>query len=129
MEDREELIELKENEDSQQIIGACEHEVAEYEVGEPSPSEYDETDPSQLPIAAFRNEIVSAMRLEQPVSFSPPKNRVLVCTGETGSGKTTQIPQVQQCQYLECNVSITYNPHNKRNIILPSGSFLQTTLE
>ncbi len=95
MEVREELVELKKNVDSGQKIGACEHEVTEDEGGEYSPSEYDETDPSQLPIAAFRNEIVSALRLEQPKSFTPANKRVLVCTGETGSGKTTQIPQVR----------------------------------
>ncbi len=76
-------------------MGACGHQVAKDDGGESFASEYDETDPSQLPIAAFRNEIVSALRLEQPLSFSPANKRVLVCTGETGSGKTTQIPQVR----------------------------------
>lgn len=40
-----------------------------------------ETEP--LPVTLFKEKLVSAVRASQ----------VLVCTGETGSGKTTQIPQ------------------------------------
>ena len=36
-----------------------------------------------LPVARFRGELTRALR----------EHGVLVCTGETGSGKTTQIPQ------------------------------------
>ncbi|HEY5909065.1 MAG TPA: ATP-dependent RNA helicase HrpA [Verrucomicrobiae bacterium] len=40
--------------------------------------------PAELPISARREEIVAAIR----------KNQVLVVAGETGSGKTTQIPKM-----------------------------------
>ncbi|MBN2284157.1 MAG: ATP-dependent RNA helicase HrpA [Deltaproteobacteria bacterium] len=42
------------------------------------------TYPDSLPISAARNEIVNAIR----------NHRVIVVTGETGSGKTTQIPKM-----------------------------------
>ena len=41
----------------------------------------EETDP--LPVTLFKEQLMEAVRASQ----------VLVCTGETGSGKTTQIPQ------------------------------------
>lgn len=41
----------------------------------------EETEP--LPVTLFKDQLMEAVRA----------NRVLVCTGETGSGKTTQIPQ------------------------------------
>lgn len=41
----------------------------------------EETEP--LPVTLFKDELMKAVRASQ----------VLVCTGETGSGKTTQIPQ------------------------------------
>ena len=40
--------------------------------------------PSQLPITAVREEIVAAIR----------QHRVLIVTGETGSGKSTQLPKM-----------------------------------
>jgi ATP-dependent helicase HrpA len=40
--------------------------------------------PQDLPIAAKKNEIIAAIE----------KNRVVIITGETGSGKTTQIPKM-----------------------------------
>lgn len=43
--------------------------------------EEEETEP--LPVALFKEELMKAVRASQ----------LLVCTGETGSGKTTQIPQ------------------------------------
>ena len=42
----------------------------------------------ELPIAAYADEILEAVRL----------NPVTVVIGETGSGKTTQISQVQRIQ-------------------------------
>lgn len=42
-----------------------------------------EEDSEPLPVTLFKDELMKAVRASQ----------VLVCTGETGSGKTTQIPQ------------------------------------
>lgn len=45
--------------------------------------EEEEGDTEPLPVTLFKDEVMKAVRTHQ----------VLVCTGETGSGKTTQIPQ------------------------------------
>lgn len=47
----------------------------------PAREEEEESEP--LPVTLFKEELMKAVRTSQ----------VLVCTGETGSGKTTQIPQ------------------------------------
>ena len=48
--------------------------------------------PHELPIVAKKEQIIAAIR----------KNQVLIITGETGSGKTTQIPKM--CLAAGCGV-------------------------
>ena len=36
-----------------------------------------------LPVVSYRDELINAIK----------RNRIIICIGETGSGKTTQIPQ------------------------------------
>jgi len=36
-----------------------------------------------LPVVSYRDELVKSIR----------ENRIIICIGETGSGKTTQVPQ------------------------------------
>lgn len=50
---------------------------------EPKAESEPEEDSEPLPVTLFKEELMKAVRASQ----------VLVCTGETGSGKTTQIPQ------------------------------------
>lgn len=50
---------------------------------EPKVESEPEEDSEPLPVTLFKEELMKAVRASQ----------VLVCTGETGSGKTTQIPQ------------------------------------
>ena len=42
-----------------------------------------EEDFDVLPVVSYRDELINAIK----------KNRIIICIGETGSGKTTQIPQ------------------------------------
>lgn len=51
--------------------------------GEGEGEEEEEEESEPLPVTLFKDELMRAVRSSQ----------VLVCTGETGSGKTTQIPQ------------------------------------
>lgn len=44
----------------------------------------DDQDFDVLPAVQFKDDILSALRA----------NQIIICIGETGSGKTTQIPQV-----------------------------------
>jgi HrpA-like RNA helicase len=43
----------------------------------------DEEDFKELPVIGYRSEIMECIR----------KNQIIICISETGSGKTTQIPQ------------------------------------
>ena len=43
-----------------------------------------ENDFEQLPVEQYKEEILDACR----------KHQIVICIGETGSGKTTKIPQV-----------------------------------
>jgi HrpA-like RNA helicase len=43
----------------------------------------DEEDFKELPVIGYRSEIMESIR----------KNQIVICISETGSGKTTQIPQ------------------------------------
>jgi HrpA-like RNA helicase len=57
-------------------------------------------DPSraaELPIVAHRSEILSLLE----------KNQVMIVTGETGSGKTTQVPQFILSRWPEANMIVT----------------------
>lgn len=51
--------------------------------GQEEADEPEEEEAEPLPVTLFKDELMKAVRASQ----------VLVCTGETGSGKTTQIPQ------------------------------------
>ena len=69
--------------------------VVKEEKAEQQPEVKDEDD--ILPVVEFKDEILSAMRQHQ----------IVICIGETGSGKTTQIPQF---------LADTDGPWNKRMI-------------
>lgn len=51
----------------------------------PPASDDDEDDPNALPVVRYKRSILKA--------FRNPQKRVMILRGETGSGKTTQIPQ------------------------------------
>lgn len=61
----------------------------------------EETEP--LPVTLFKEELMKAVRASQ----------VLVCTGETGSGKTTQIPQYLLELVRERDAEATTAPETK----------------
>ena len=51
----------------------------------------------RLPVYVYRDEFLQAVQ----------ENKVLIVVGETGSGKTTQIPQVRNYRIAHCAVHIT----------------------
>ena len=52
----------------------------------------------RLPVYVYRDEFLQAVQ----------ENKVLIVVGETGSGKTTQIPQVRSYRIAYCAVHISW---------------------
>lgn len=61
--------------------------------------QYDENDFEILPVINYKNEILESVR----------NNQIIICVSETGSGKTTQIPQFMIDNDLFLNDSSTDN--------------------
>ena len=62
-----------------------------------APAVEDPSRAAELPIVAHRSEILSLLE----------KNQVMIVTGETGSGKTTQVPQFILSRWPEANMIVT----------------------
>ena len=72
-------------------------EEKEQQKQQPEVQDDDVDDDDILPVVEFKAEILSAML----------QNQIVICIGETGSGKTTQIPQF---------LADTEGPWNKKMI-------------